>query len=153
MDDLIESLKILLGTGFALYLKTHAAHWNVVGGFFPSYHVFLEDMYKNIWKSLDDIAEQIRQLDAFAPGTLERMIKLSRISGDNTPLPAREMMAGLYKDQETFIAMLTEVLHKADEADKQGLVNFLAGRIEVHSKMRWQLRATANQLRDDNASV
>jgi len=146
MDELIESLKIVLGSGFVLYLKIHACHWNVEGEHFPAYHAFFQDMYKEIWKSLDDIAEQIRQLDAYAPATLERMSQLSQISGDNTVLSAREMMIGLFKDQEIFIGLLTNAFHKASAIDKQGTVNFLADRIETHSKYRWQIRATAKRL-------
>ena len=153
MEQLIESMKIVLGTGFSLYLKAHSYHWNILGEHFPSYHPFLGEIYTTIWESLDDFAEQIRQLDAQAPGSMERFIKLSRIQSDNSVPNTRQMMINLFNDTEIFIALLTETLHMAEQADKQGLVNFLAGRIEVHSKMRWQLRATANRLKDSENNI
>jgi starvation-inducible DNA-binding protein len=146
MDELIDQMKVLLGTGFALYFKVHASHWNIEGELFPSLHPFFEDIYKAIWKSLDDFAEQIRQLDAYTPSSMERLVKLSKISSENNVLPARDMLISLYQDQELFIDMLTVTLHKAEELNKQGLVNFLADRIEYHSKIRWQLRASAKRL-------
>jgi len=146
MDKLIHSLKIALGTAFTLYLKTHAGHWNVEGISFVSLHNLFGEMYAEIWQSVDAIAEQIRQLDAYAPGSLERLIELSRIKGNNEVLTATEMLVMLVKDNEVMISTFTETLHMAEAEDRQGLVNFLAGRIEVHSKYRWMLRATAKRI-------
>ena len=74
MDKLISAMKIVLGTTFALYSKTHGAHWNVEGPLFPAYHQLFGDLYTEIWASIDDIAEQIRQLDAYGPQSLERLV-------------------------------------------------------------------------------
>src|SRR3569833_2530731 len=146
MDKLIVAMKIVLGTTFAKYLKTHAAHWNVEGPQFPSYHAPPGTMYEEIWQAIDPIAEHIRQLDAYAPASLERLTELSQIKANNEIMPPPEMLLMLMKDTETLIATLTEALHLAEAADKQGLVNYLADRIEVHSKYRWQLRATTKRL-------
>lgn len=146
MDKLIAAMKVALGTVFTLYLKVHAAHWNAEGITFFSMHRLFGDIYADIWHSLDEIAEQIRQLDAYAPASLERLIELSRITGTNEVLPTNEMLVMLVKDTETAMAVLTETLHIAEKEDRQGLVNFLAGRIEAHSKQRWMLRASAKRL-------
>jgi len=146
MDKLIAIMKIVLGTTFALYLKAHAAHWNVEGPMFPEYHRFFGELYGDLWRSVDDIAEHIRQLDAYAPGSMERFTELSRIKSNNEILPPNDVVIMLMKDTEIMIIVLTEALHLAGQTDKQGLVNFLSGRIEVHSKQRWQLRATAKRL-------
>jgi starvation-inducible DNA-binding protein len=104
-------------------------------------------IYTDVWNSIDDMAEQIRQLDAYAPASLERMIALSRINRSNSGmLPTGQMLTGLFEDNDVVIAVLTEALHVAEAEDKQGLVNFLAGRLEAHSKWRWQLRASAKRV-------
>ena len=139
-------MKIVLGTSFALYLKSHACHWNVEGPSFVSYHRLFGDIYDDIWHAVDDIAEQIRQLDAYAPASLERLVELSRVKGNNEVLPASDMLVMLLKDTEIMIAVLTETLHLAAAEDRQGLVNFLAARVEAHAKHRWMLRATAKRL-------
>lgn len=146
MDKLVHIMKITLGTAFTLYVKVHGCHWNLEGPFFSQYHSFFETIYDDIWHSIDDIAEQIRQLDAYAPSTLEQFIELSRIENSNEVLPATDMVITIMKDTEVMIDILTEALHAAEAEDKQGLVNFLAGRIETHSKWRWQLRASAKRL-------
>lgn len=129
-----------------MYVKTHSFHWNVEGDFFIQYHDFFGKMYQEIWESVDDIAEQIRQLDAYSPSSMERFIQLSQIKENNDILKPRDMVIDLLKDQEIIIDVLTKTLHLAEQEDKQGLLNFLAGRIEAHSKMRWQLRVTSKRI-------
>lgn len=145
MDKLINIMKITLGTAFASYLKAHVCHWNVEGPNFREYHLLFGDIYQDIWQSLDDLAEKTRQLDAYAPGSLERFIELSRIPTSNEVLPAPDMIAMLMKDQEIMIATLTEACQIATALEKHGLANYLASRLEAHSKWRWQLRATAKR--------
>jgi starvation-inducible DNA-binding protein len=45
MEQLIQQLKVILGTNFALYLKSHNYHWNIEGPNFPQYHDFLNTFY------------------------------------------------------------------------------------------------------------
>lgn len=146
MDKLISLMKVVLGTAFTLYLKTHGCHWNVEGFAMPYLHQFFGMIYEDIWNSLDDHAEQIRQLDAYAPCSLERFVELSRIKSSNEVLPPSDMIVMLLKDNEVLIAVMTEALHAAEAEDRQGLINFLAERLEAHSKWRWQLRATAKRI-------
>ena len=146
MEKLIQNLKTVLGTTFTLYLKFHAAHWNIEGPFFESYHKLFNGIYDDLWQSVDVIAEQIRQLDAYAPGSLERFVELSKIKGTNEILPPNTLVVMLLKDIETLVSLTTEALHNAEKEDKQGLVNFLAGRVEMLSKWRWQLRATSKKI-------
>ena len=148
MDNLIAMLKTVLGSVFAAYTKAHACHWVIEGINFSQLHAFFGELYNEIWLSVDDIAEQIRQLDAYTPTSLTRLRELSKIEDLVEPLPPRELVLALLADQIIIIDLLTTTLHEAERKDKQGLVNFLAGRIEAHSKQRWQLRATAKQLRE-----
>ena len=148
MSNLIPMMKTVIGSVFGLYFKTHVCHWNLEGIAFPYLHAFFGEMYTEIWSSVDDIAEQIRQLDAYTPVSMQRLMELSKIESLTEPLPARDMVLAVLADQITIIDLLTQALHEAEAEDKQGLVNFLAGRIEVHSKQRWQLRATAKAVRE-----
>ena len=61
-EQLVEGMKIVLADTFALYLKTHQFHWNVEGPDFPQYHEFLENLYTEVYGSVDKIAEEIRAL-------------------------------------------------------------------------------------------
>lgn len=145
MDDLIEKLKLVLGSTFVLYLKTQAAHWNVEGPTFGQLHDMFGDQYREMWGEVDEIAERIRLLDAYAPFSVERLAGLSEIEEWTDVLAPRDMLVELVADHEKMGELLNEAFHAADEADKQGIADYLAGRITAHAKHRWFLRATAKR--------
>lgn len=62
-----DKLKQVLGTSFAFYIKAAGFHWNIEGPNFPQYHAFLGDLYNEVYGSIDQLAEIIRQLDSYAP--------------------------------------------------------------------------------------
>lgn len=62
-------LSRVLADTYFLYLKTRNFHWNVEGPKFRSLHLMFEEQYRDLWQSLDDIAERIRARGAYAPGT------------------------------------------------------------------------------------
>jgi starvation-inducible DNA-binding protein len=117
----------------------------VEGISFVSLHRLFGEIYNENWLAIDDIAEQIRQLDAYAPSTIERLIELSQVKTLSEVPGPREMLISLMADQDIVMRSLTEALHAAEAEDRQGLANFLAGRLEAHSKQRWQLRASAKR--------
>jgi len=142
MNELIQQMKVVLSSSFALYLKTHNFHWNVEGPNFPQYHDFLNNMYNEIWLAVDAIAEHIRALDAYAPGSLSRYSQLSVVDDQlNIPL-AKAMLAELESDNIKLISELNKALRLAEAANKHGLANFIQDRIDIHEKHRWMLKAT-----------
>jgi starvation-inducible DNA-binding protein len=142
MNDLIQQMKVVLSSSFALYLKTHNFHWNVEGPNFPQYHSFLDGMYNEIWLAVDAIAEHIRALDAYAPGSLSRYSQLSVIDDQLNIPSAKAMLAELELDNQKIINELNKALELAESANKHGLANFIQDRIDIHEKHKWMLRAS-----------
>lgn len=142
--NLIEALKVALATTFALYFKTHAYHWNVVGPAFPHLHKLFQEHYEDLWEAVDDLAEHIRQQDAFAPLSLTELLALSQVPQAEELVGARQMLLNLVADHEAAIMTLNAVLVAAQEAEDEAVANYIAGRLEAHSKMRWMLKATAS---------
>jgi len=142
MNDLIQQMKVVLSSSFALYLKTHNFHWNVEGPNFPQYHSFLDGMYNEIWLAVDAIAEHIRALDAYAPGSLSRYSQLSAIDDQLNIPSAKAMLAELELDNQKIINELNKALELAESANKHGLANFIQDRIDIHEKHKWMLKAS-----------
>jgi starvation-inducible DNA-binding protein len=82
MEQLVEALKKAQATSFAFYLKAHNYHWNVEGSNFAEYHEFLKGLYEEVFGAVDTIAELIRTLDAYAPGSFTRFQQLSVIEDE-----------------------------------------------------------------------
>ena len=143
MDELIEQLKVCLGSTFAFYLKAHNFHWNVEGASFPQLHSFFEGIYTDAWGAVDGIAEHIRTLNAYAPGSFTRYTELSLVKDELNIPPAMSMVTKLLDDNQVIIDQLTKTQALAEDNKKMGLANYLQDRIDAHEKNGWMLRATA----------
>lgn len=139
---LAETLKTLLASAYSLSIKAQQFHWNVEGPNFPQYHEFFGNFYEEVYSnSIDRIAELVRQLDEYAPGSLTRFAELSQIS-DQTKVPRAELMfKELYEDNAIMLGMYKQAFHVAEEVDEQGIANFIAERIDAHAKHQWMLRS------------
>ena len=141
MDQLIQQLKVILATNFCFYLKTHNYHWNIEGKDFPQYHSFLDGLYNDIWAQTDDIAEHLRRLDSYAPGSLARFQDLSDIQDATTIPMALSMMAELKNDNDRYIYHLRAGIVAADQANEPAVSNFLQDLLGKHQKHAWMLRS------------
>lgn len=142
MEELVQELKRAFASTYAFYLKAQYYHWNVEGPNFPQYHEFLGKIYEEVGGAIDKMAEHIRALDAYAPGSFERLAELSAIQGDNMIVPARDMIANLLADNDKLTPMLISVMKKAEAVDRYGTANFIQDRIEAHRLHSWMLKAT-----------
>lgn len=141
-QNLVEKMKVVLADSFAFYLKAHYFHWNVEGPNFSEYHTLFGNIYEEVHAAVDLIAEQIRALDAYAPGSFSRFSQLTSIQDEIYFPPALKMIEQLYSDNQIVLKNLNEAFKLATSQGKEGLADFLAGRIDVHSKNSWFLRAT-----------
>ena len=142
MEQLIQQLKVLLGTNFALYLKAHNYHWNIEGSNFPQYHDFLNGFYNEVFAQTDLIAEHVRYLDSYVPGSMERFLQLADIEEavDNIPT-AQVMMQNIKYDNDRYIIHLRAGIVAAEQANEPAVGNFLQDILGAHQKKAWMLRS------------
>ena len=141
MEKLIELMKVLQATAFAFYLKTHNFHWNIEGPNFPQYHSFLDNLYNDVWESVDAIAEHTRTLDAYVPGSFVRFKEMSKIEDEVNIPSALVMMSKLLEDNAKVIDALKDAEQEAGDVGAVGIQNFLQDRIDIHFKHAWMLRS------------
>jgi len=142
MEQLIQQLKVILGTNFALYLKSHNYHWNIEGPNFPQYHDFLNTFYTQVFAQIDPIAEHIRYLDSYAPGSMERFLELADIEEAVDVIPSSmDMMTQLKSDNDRFIVHLRAGVAAAEQANEPAVGNFLQELLGAHQKKAWMLRS------------
>lgn len=135
-------LSKLLADTYAVYLKTHGYHWNVEGPNFGALHTLFMDQYTEMWTAIDEVAERIRALGAYAPQGYGAFGKLSQI-GDGTPEQSAEaMLAELIKDHETLIRTGRQVRAAAEEASDDVTAGLIDARVQAHEKHAWMLRAS-----------
>jgi len=137
---LIKSLQRLIANVVNEYLHAHGFHWNVVGPQFAQLHEFFEEIYEDVYSSIDPIAEILRKLDVKSPFQLSQFTKLKNTPEVN-PSDAMDMISALSMINTAVIGNLTEVYDTANSLDEQGICNFIAERIDMHQKWAWQLRS------------
>lgn len=138
---LADDMKVALATTFSFYLKAHNFHWNVEGPNFSDYHAFLNGLYDETWLAVDAIAEHIRTLDSYAPGSYTRFKDLSVIEDEVNVPTAMNMLKKLENDNQKLIEVLTKAQKSAESAGKVGISNFFQDRIDIHEKHGWMLRS------------
>ena len=143
MTKLINSLKVLMSDVVTLYFVAHGYHWNVEGQDFSQYHALFKDIYSDVYSSIDPIAENLRKLDAYAPFTLSKFTELRTVESAEVKAEPRAMAKALIKVNDGVLESLKSTFKIANEdANEQGIANFIAERIDMHQKWAWQLKAS-----------
>ncbi|MBP7962066.1 MAG: DNA starvation/stationary phase protection protein [Caldilineaceae bacterium] len=137
----VDALSALLASSYTLYVKTHNYHWNVTGPMFSALHAMFELQYTEMAMALDEIAERIRSLGAFAPGSFTAFAALSSVKEENGRPKAMEMVANLAADQEIIADLAQKVIAAAEANNDQPSVDLAVRRMEVHQKHAWMLRS------------
>ena len=142
-----EGLSHVMADTYSLYLKTHNYHWNVTGPMFQTLHLMFEQQYNEIWTAVDLIAERIRALGHFAPGTYRALGRLSSISEDESIPPATEMIRNLVKGHEQVVMTSRRLFPIVEQASDQPTADLLTQRLETHEKTAWMLRSLLEETR------
>jgi starvation-inducible DNA-binding protein len=141
-EELINALKKVMADTFAMYYKAHSSHWNIEGPNFPQYHEFLQDLYNELWASVDDIAEKIRQLGGYAPSSLSELMSHTMVTENTGTYSDQEYLARLLDANNLVLASLLMSYKEAEAATEIGVSNFIQDRVMAHQKHGWMLNAT-----------
>lgn len=136
-----QGLSRLLADTYVLYLKTHNFHWNVEGPMFQTLHQMFMEQYTETWNAIDLVAERIRSLGHYAPGTYKEYLALARVKETPGVPKAEQMVRLLIEGQEAVVRTAREVLPLAERADDQPTLDLLTQRMQVHEKNAWMLRS------------
>ena len=143
--DSAQALIRLLADTYTLYLKTHGYHWNVEGPHFQQLHALFMEQYTEMWTASDELAERIRALGFYAPGSYSQMAKLASLTEeDDSPPDWKTMVETLAKGHEQVAKTAREVLRTAEAAGDDATADVVAPRVTLHEKTAWMLRATAS---------
>ncbi|NBW14915.1 MAG: DNA starvation/stationary phase protection protein [Caulobacteraceae bacterium] len=138
---LVDNLKTNLADLYALYIKAQNYHWNVEGPDFAQYHKFLGDLYESIGDEIDVVAELIRTMDEYAPGSFSRFSELTSIEDERSIRKSLEMFTILNMDNEKVLTNLRSTYEVAEQDKQYGISNQIQDIITAHEKHAWMLRS------------
>jgi len=139
--EIADGLAHLLADTYTLYLKTHNFHWNVTGPMFNTLHLMFETQYNELALAVDLIAERIRALGEFAPGSYAAYAKLSVIKEANGVPGANEMIKELVDGQEAVARTARAMYPVVERASDEPTADLLTQRLQIHEKTAWMLRS------------
>jgi starvation-inducible DNA-binding protein len=136
-----EGLSHLLADTYTLYLKTHYFHWNVTGPMFNTLHLMFETQYNELALAVDAVAERIRSLDFYAPGTYKEFAKLASIPESDSVPKAQDMIKELVAGHEAVCRTARSVFPAVEKAADEASADLITQRLQVHEKTAWMLRS------------
>ena len=140
---IVKGLCQCLAESYTIYLNTQKCHWNVEGPNFHSLHIMFEGQYKILADYVDILAERIRGLESYAPGSFSEFEELSEVSQiEGFDVQAEEMIRILLNGYGTLIETMKKTAEKAEKKEDSGTSDILIGQIEQHEKTVWMLRST-----------
>ena len=141
-QELITALTKVMADTFAMYYKAHSSHWNIEGPNFPQYHDFLQNLYTELWNTVDTIAEKIRQLGGYAPSSLSELMSHTMVTENTGTYSDQEYLTRLLDANNLVLASLLMAYKEAEAATEIGVSNFIQDRVMAHQKHGWMLKAT-----------
>jgi starvation-inducible DNA-binding protein len=140
-EALAAALSRLLADTHILYMKTHNFHWNVTGPMFQTLHLMFEQQYNELWMATDLVAERIRALGFFAPGTYKEFAALTSIQEENGAPVATDMIRLLVEGHDATARTARAGLKIAEDANDAPTADLLTQRLQIHEKTAWMLRS------------
>lgn len=140
-----DGLSRLLADSYILYLKTHNFHWNVEGPMFNTLHLMFMEQYTELWNALDLIAERIRALGNYAPGSYKVFAELSSIPEASGKVQAMTMIQQLLEGHEAVAKTARSVFPIAEDGNDEATLDLLTQRLQVHEKTAWMLRSMLSE--------
>jgi starvation-inducible DNA-binding protein len=139
---LADGLSRLLADTYTLYLTTHNFHWNVTGPMFNTLHQMFMAQYTELWNAVDPIAERIRSLGHWAPGSYRQFAALTSIPEAPAMTPkALAMVRILVEGHEAVARTARGIFPLAHEAHDESTADLLTQRLAIHEQTAWMLRA------------
>jgi starvation-inducible DNA-binding protein len=137
----VDGLNLVLADSYALMALTHLAHWNVEGPAFFALHKAFEEQYENLFKAVDEIAERVRALDAFAIGGLNTLARTAGMDEFKSPMPQKDYVAALIVAHEKVVDDATRTRDVAGNGSDLETQDLMIKRLEWHQKTLWMLKS------------
>jgi starvation-inducible DNA-binding protein len=137
----IDALNLLVADTYALMALTHLAHWNVEGADFFALHKAFQDQYEDLFEAVDEIAERVRALDAYAIGGLSLLANTAGMEEFKSPLSQKDYVAALIVANEKLVDDAVRCRDLAGEASDLQTQDLMIKRLQQHEKTLWMLKS------------
>ena len=109
VHEISATLNALLADLFTLHLKTKNFHWHVWGPQFRDYHLMFDEQADQILAATDVIAERVRKVGGSTIRSVDHVLRLARLRGNDTEtVSALDMLGELRRDNRKLADFLRD---------------------------------------------
>ncbi len=140
-DKLVNELNILLSDYELFYQNLRGLHWNIVGKEFFELHLKFEELYKDAFIKIDEIAERILTLEGEPFHAYSDYLKTAEIQEEKNIKDGEKGIEIVIKNFGTLIDKERQILSLASDANDEGTVALMSDYISETEKTLWMLHS------------
>lgn len=140
-QTLVKLLSQVLAETYTLMLQTQNAHWNIEGIHFAPLHELFGEQYDEYFAAIDVLAENIRMLGAYAPGSFAEFQEVSGFAHEPSIRSTSDMLKTL-ATQTTKVLQTINALQQAAADTNTAIEDLAIERQRAHLKHLWMLESS-----------
>jgi starvation-inducible DNA-binding protein len=141
-QELVDSVNVQVANLTVLYEKLHHYHWFVKGHHFFTLHEKFEELYNEITRIMDEVAERLLIKGEKPLSTLKACLDTATIKeATGTEQTEKEMVQAVINDFEKMIAENSQTIDLAEKANDEVTADLFIGISESLGKHVWMLKA------------
>jgi len=141
LEEVVESLNILLSNYQLYYQNLRNFHWNIKGENFFELHAQFELLYDDARVKIDEIAERVLTLRHTPISKLSEYMSHASITEANVTSDDREMVNVVLNNHKELVKNLRNVITNAGKAKDEGTVDMAGSFLANLEKKSWMLDA------------
>ncbi len=136
-----EDLNLFLANLNVFYRKLQNYHWNIKGEDFFNVHVKLEELYNDVNKQIDEVAEHILIIDGEPLGSMHDYLEITQIKeAQNEKKFSRDIFEKILKDYCILSENVTKIKEDADNEKKYATSALMDEYLLDFEKKVWMIR-------------
>ncbi|MBV6640541.1 MAG: DNA starvation/stationary phase protection protein [Cyclobacteriaceae bacterium] len=140
-EKLIKELNTLLADYELFYQNLRGLHWNIIGKEFFELHLKFEELYKDAFNKIDQIAERILTLEGEPLHAYSDYLEIAEIQEEKNIVDGKEGIEIVVRNFGTLIDKERQILTIASNASDEGTVALMSNYISETEKTLWMLNS------------
>lgn len=145
VKPIVGKLNDLLSCYMVFYQNIRGFHWNIRGNKFFELHSKYEELYNNLLRKVDEVAERILTLGEIPLHSCDDYRTVSKIKSAKNVSDASEGISSILKAFETLIHQQREILKLAGDAGDEGTLALMSDYIREQEREVWMYSSFLNK--------
>jgi starvation-inducible DNA-binding protein len=145
IKPIAAKLNDVLSCYMVFYQNIRGLHWNIKGEKFFELHSKYEELYNNLLRKVDEIAERILALGEIPLHSCDDYRTVSKIKGEKYISDPGVGIQSILKSFQTLITKQREILSLASKAGDEGTLALMSDYIREQEKKVWMYSAYLNK--------